>query len=213
MALAMDLVDPGIEAYLHKLQGAPDATLRAMQASGEQRGFPIIGPLVGRLCEQLARGVGARRVFELGSGFGYSTAWFARAVGPRGRVIHTETSAALQAEARDWLGKARLRTRVDFRLGDALDTLRADRRLNDVVFCDIDKEGYPDAWDVAHRRVRVGGLVITDNTLWQGKVVRKATDDATAAVQEYNRRAFGDAAFLSTLLPIRDGVAVSLRLR
>jgi caffeoyl-CoA O-methyltransferase len=209
----MDLVDPSIEAYLRDLQPSPDAVLQQMRLAGERRGFPIIGPLVGRLCEQLARGVGARRVFELGSGFGYSTAWFARAVGPRGKVVHTETDAGLQVEARGWLRKGRLERRVDFRLGDARDLLRADRRLNDVVFCDIDKEGYVEAWRLARARVRVGGLVVTDNTLWHGKVLRKARDEATAAVQEYNHLAFADARFLSTLMPVRDGVTVSLRLR
>ena len=209
----MDLVDPAIEAYLRDLQPSPDAVLQQMRLSGERRGFPIIGPLVGRLCEQLARGVRARRVFEMGSGFGYSTAWFARAVGPRGKVVHTETDPGLQAEAQGWLRKARLDARVEYRLGDARDLLRADRRLNDVVFCDIDKEGYVEAWALARRRVRVGGLVVFDNALWHGKVTRKARDEATAAVQELNRLMTTDARFLTTVLPVRDGVAVALRLR
>ena len=209
----MDIVDPAIEAYLRDLQPSPDAVLQKMRLSGEQRGFPIINLLVGRLCEQLARSIRAKRVFELGSGFGYSTYWFARAVGPRGKVIHTETDAALSEEARDWLTKGKLARRVDFRLGDAIDLLQADRRLNDLVFIDIDKEGYPDAWFAARKRVRVGGLVVTDNTLWHGKVTLAAKDEATEAVQEYNRKAFSDPAFLSTLMPVRDGVTVSLRLR
>lgn len=209
----MDLLKPGIDPYLHTLQPAPDAVLQAMQKSGEGRGFPIIGPLVGRLCEQLARSVQARRVFELGSGFGYSTTWFARAVGRSGTVVHTETSAALQGEARDWLGKSRLRARVEFRQGDALALLGADKRPNDLVFCDIDKEQYPQAWDLARKRVRVGGLIVTDNTLWHGSVVRSPNTAAEAGVQAYNERAFGDPAFLSTLIPVRDGVTVSLRIK
>lgn len=209
----MDWLNPAVEAYLRPLQPAPTPTLAAMQQAGEKRGFPIIGPLVGRLCEQLARQVAARRVFELGSGFGYSTAWFARAVGPKGKVIHTENDAALSVEAQAWLRKAKLASRVDFRRGDALDLLRADRSANDVVFCDIDKEDYPDAWRLARTRVRVGGLVVTDNTLWQGTVTAAPKTDAARGVQEYNALAFGDKAFLSTLAPIRDGVTVSLRLR
>lgn len=209
----MDLVHPGVEAYLRDLQPSPDAVLQAMRLSGERRGFPIVGPLVGRMCEQLARGIGARRVFEMGSGFGYSTAWFARAVGAGGTVVHTEGDEGLSREAMRWLGKARLVRRVDFRLGDARDLLRKDRHPNDVVFIDIDKEGYPEAWELARKRVRVGGLVVTDNTLWHGKVLRKGRDAATKAVKEYNRLAFTDDAFLSTLMPVRDGVAVSLRLR
>lgn len=208
----MDLLAPGVDGYLHTLQPAPGAVLRAMQAAGEKRGFPIIGPLVGRLAEQTARSISARRVFELGSGFGYSTAWFARAVGAKGQVIHTELDPALQSEAEAWLRKAKLHSRARFRLGDALDLLRADKRLNDIVFCDIDKEQYPEAWKLARQRVRVGGVVFTDNTLWHGSVTRAAKTAAERGVQEYNALAFGDRKFLSTMNPIRDGVTISLRI-
>lgn len=210
--LARVIVEPAIEDYLTRLQPTGDAVLDAMGKSGLDRGFPIIGPLVGRTCELLARSVGARTVFEMGSGFGYSAAWFARAVGPKGRVVHTEMDAGLQAEAKDWLGKAGLLPRVEFRLGDAAALLAKDKGPYDVVFIDLDKEGYPAAWDLARTRVRVGGLVVTDNTLWQGKVAGRARDAATTAVREYNRRSQSDPAFLTTLLPLRDGVAVSLRL-
>ena len=207
------IVEPAIEDYLRKLQPAPDAVLQEMGSSGERRGFPIIGPLVGRTCEVLARGIGARTVFEMGSGFGYSATWFARAVGPKGRVVHTEMDPKLQAEAKEWLAKSGLQARVEFRLGDAAALLAKDKGPYDVVFIDLDKEGYPAAWDLARTRVRVGGLVITDNALWQGKVAGKARDAATVAVREYNRLSQSDPAFLTTLLPLRDGVAVSLRLR
>ena len=209
----MDLLAAGIEGYLHRLQPAPPPVLAQMQAEGERRGFPIIGPLVGRLCEHLARQVGARRVFELGSGFGYSTAWFARAVGPKGVVVHTDNDATLSREAQGWLARSRLGSRVDLRVGDALNLLQADRRSNDVVFCDIDKQDYPAAWRLARARVRVGGLIVTDNTLWQGTVTAAPKTAAARGVQEYNALAFADKAFLSTLIPMRDGVTVSLRLR
>ena len=213
MPQGMDLVDPAIEAYLRDLQPSPDLLLQQMRLSGEKRGFPIIGPLVGRLCEQLARSIGARRVFELGSGFGYSTAWFARAVGPKGTVVHTETDAGLSSEAQEWLAKGKLAARVDFRLGDAVALLRKDKGPYDVVFIDIDKEQYPDAWKVACERVRPGGCIVADNTLWHGKVAGRARDAATEGIREYNRLSQEDARFLTTLLPLRDGVSVSLRLR
>lgn len=210
---AVDIVAAPIERYLRKTQPAPDAVLAEMGRLGEARGFPIIGPLVGRLCEQLARAIGATSVFEMGSGFGYSTAWFARAVGPGGRVVHTETDPKKSQEAREWLTKAGLAAAVEFRIGDAVEALRSDAGPYDVVFIDIDKEAYPAAWVLACKRVRVGGLVITDNALWQGKVASAARDATTKAVREYNALALEDSAFLTTILPLRDGVAVSLRLR
>jgi predicted O-methyltransferase YrrM len=209
----MDLVDPRMEAYLRQNQGVDDAVLAEMGRVGVERQFPIIGPLVGRLCEQLARSIGAKSVFEMGSGFGYSTMWFARAVGPKGRVVHTELDPAKQKEASDWLTKAGLAKPVEFRTGNAIDLLRKDAGPYDVIFIDIDKEGYPDAWMLACERVRVGGLILTDNVLWHGKVLERGGDEATRGVKAYTKAALADARFLTTILPLRDGVAISLRLR
>lgn len=206
------IVSPETEAYLDRLQPTQDALQNAMEASGQKRGFPIIGPLVGRLCYQWALGIGARSVFEMGSGFGYSTLHFARAVGPKGRVVHTDGDKGLSKEAREWLGQAGLDQRVDFRVGNAMDLLRQDPATYDVVFIDVDKEQYPEAFAAARTHVRVGGLIITDNTLWQGKAALSGkADAATKGVQEYNRLAFNDPGLHSVLVPIRDGVTVSLR--
>ena len=207
------IVEPAIERYLQRQQVPDDEVLLEMGKSGEERGFPIIGPLVGRLCEQVARSIGARSVFEMGSGFGYSTAWFSRAVGPAGRVVHTEGDPRLQEEAKGWLKEANLAGPVEFRLGDAVALLRKDKGPYDIVFIDIDKEQYPDAWKVACERVRPGGCIVADNTLWQGKVAGRARDAATEGIREYNRLSQEDDRFLTTLLPLRDGVSISLRLR
>ena len=207
------IVEPTIERYLLRMQLAEDPVLAEMERIGEERGFPIVGPLVGRLLEQYARTIGATSVFEMGSGFGYSTAWFARGVGPKGKVVHTEMDPALSKEAQDWLRKADLASRVDFRLGDAKAVLAKEKGPFDIVFLDLEKEDYPKAWELARTRVRVGGLILTDNTLWHGKVVGKAKDAATVAVREYNRLSQSDPGFLTTMLPVRDGLSVSLRLK
>lgn len=205
------IVDPTVERYLARMQEPDDPVLAEMGNLGEERGFPIVGPLVGRLLEQQARAIGARAVFEMGSGFGYSTAWFARAVGPGGRVVHTEMDKVLQEEARGWLTKAGLSKQVEFRLGDAAALLRKDKGPYDIVFIDIEKADYPAAWELACERVRPGGLILTDNTLWGGKVAGKVRDAATEGVREYNRLSQSDPRYLTTINPVRDGVAVSLR--
>lgn len=206
------IVEPRIESWLRDEAPPPHPVLVEMERAGTERDFPIIGPLVGRFCALMARAVGARRVFEMGSGFGYSTAWFADAVGPGGTVVHTDGDPRLSAEAQSWLERTGAADRVDFRVGDALELLEGEPGAFDVVFIDIDKGDYPRAWDLACERVRVGGLVVTDNTLWQGKVADPAeTDDWTRAVREYLRRAHGDPRFVTSVLPLRDGVAVSLR--
>jgi predicted O-methyltransferase YrrM len=206
------MLDLPFDPYLNGLQATADPVQLAMEKEGNARGFPIIGPLVGRLCETLARSIGARTVFEMGSGFGYSTLHFARAVGKGGRVVHTEGDPKLSTEAEGWLARAKVAERVEFRLGDARDTLRQAKGPYDLVFIDVDKHQYPDCLALARQKVRVGGLIVTDNTLWSGKVWdKKVRDKDTEGVREYNRVAFSEPSLLSTLVPLRDGVTVTLR--
>lgn len=207
------IVHPDIERYLGQIQPSPDLILREMEVVAEGRHFPIIGPLVGRLCEQLARAIGARSVFEMGSGFGYSTFWFARALPEDGCVVHTDTDIAKSGEAARWLEQGGLAGRVQFEVGDACEIIQRHPGPFDVVFIDIDKEAYPQALELAVPRVRAGGLIITDNVLWSGKVVRPPSgDDSTAAIIRYTQRALALPELLTTVIPLRDGVAVSLKL-
>src|SRR5881397_1165259 len=195
-----------------------EPVLLEMEAEGEQRGFPIIGRMVGVSVELLARAVGARRVFELGSGYGYSAYWFARAVGENGEVHCTDGDPANEAKASAYLRRAGLWDRVRFHVGDAVEMLSAVPGEFDVVYNDIDKHGYPDAWRAARSRVRVGGLYICDNVLWSGRVTEDPpADDVrpgwTEAIQEHNRLVADDEDYMSTIVPTRDGVFVALRLR
>jgi predicted O-methyltransferase YrrM len=183
-----------------------------MEERAAQEKFPIIGPLVGRLCKQLALSIGARDIFELGSGFGYSTYWFAQAVGAGGRVVHTDYDGRRSNDARNYLKKAGLQAHVQFEVGDALEVLKQYPGPFDILFCDIDKHLYPEAIELMRSRVRLGGYLITDNTLWSGRVASAAEPDAeTSGVQRYNQIAFSSPDLLSTLIPLRDGVTVSLK--
>ncbi|HET9480777.1 MAG TPA: O-methyltransferase [Candidatus Polarisedimenticolia bacterium] len=215
----MNILDPAIEKHLAGFVPAPDAVRARMEAIGAERRFPIIGPLVGQLCAVLARSIGARRVFEMGSGFGYSTLWFAGAVGDGGLVVHTEGSAENSRLARELLAQAGLAGRVRFEVGDAREIL--DREIAsastlpfDVLFNDIDKEQYPDVLPRARRALRAGGLLICDNMLWSGRVLRPGeADEETRGILDLTRQLQAADDFVTTLVPIRDGVTVSLRTR
>src|SRR6184192_1188208 len=139
------IINPDIERYLSELQSSEDQVLRDMERLAGERSFPIIGPLVGRLCWMLATSIGARDVFEMGSGFGYSTWWFAHAVGDGGRVVHTDGDAKLSAEAKGWLDRAGLGMRVHYEIGDACEIIKKYPGPFDVVFIDIDKHAYAQA--------------------------------------------------------------------
>jgi caffeoyl-CoA O-methyltransferase len=208
------IVDADIEAYLAQLQRTRDPLLVEMEARAAASKFPIIGPLVGRLCRQLAVAVGARDIFEMGSGFGYSTWWFAQAVGEGGRVVHTDGDAKHSAEAKAWLDKASLGTRVHYEVGDACEIIKKYPGPFDIVFIDIDKHAYPQALELARSRVRVGGYIICDNALWSGKPIAAASkqDADTRGVVRYNKDAMNAADLLTTIVPLRDGVALSLKI-
>jgi caffeoyl-CoA O-methyltransferase len=208
----MDIVNPEIETYMASLQRRHDEpVLLEMEQEGRERGFPIVGRNVGVTLEVLARSIGARRVMELGSGFGYSAYWFARAVGDGGEVHCTDGDAANAAAAEDYLSRAGLRDRVTYHVGDAVEQMSGVEGVFDVVYDDIDKDGYPDAWLAARERIRVGGLYICDNVLWSGRVVEPDPDRNTSAILEHNRLIGDDDRFVSTIVPTRDGVFVALR--
>ena len=211
----MDIVHPEIDAYLGDLAALRDPVLDEMEALAERRSFPIVGPQVGRLLHLLTRVAGAQRVLELGSGFGYSAFWFARAVGPGGSVVLTDMDAGKLIQAREFLGRAGLGDRVTSMEGDALASahaVRAGGGTVEVVFNDVDKQDYPRVADLAAGLLVPGGLLISDNVLWKGRVTRPAVDDAeTRAVKEMNRRLRQDERFETVWLPVRDGVSVSRR--
>lgn len=209
----MAIVDPEIEAYLSALHKGRDPVLLEMESRAAESRFPIIGPLVGRLCQQVAQSINARDVFEMGSGFGYSTWWFAQAVGEGGRVVHTDNDPKSSAEAKQWLERGGLGARVHYEVGDAIEIIKKYPGPFDVVFIDIDKHGYPEALELARSRVRVGGYIICDNALWSGKVTQPlAKQDAdTRGVLRFNKDAFAAPDLLTTILPLRDGVALALK--
>src|SRR2546425_9661285 len=148
--LAMDITHPLIEDYIRGLLRIRDEpVLVEMEAEGKERGFPIVGRMVGVAMELLARSIGARRVFELGSGYGYSGYWFSRAIGPQGELHLTDGDPANEVKALDYLRRAGLDGPVTFHVGDAVESLNTTEGDFDVVYCDIDKHGYPDAWRAA----------------------------------------------------------------
>ncbi len=209
----MDIVDPAIDAYMRsRLARHDEPVLLKMEAEAEELGFPIVGRNVGVTLEVLARSVGARRIIELGSGYGYSGYWHARAVGAGGEVHLTDGDPENAKKAEAYLGRAGLWDRVTFHVGDAVSSLNALDGEFDVVYDDIDKEGYPDAWRAARERIRVGGLYVCDNVLWSGRVLDADPDERTRAILEHNQLIADDDRYVSTIVPTRDGVVVAIRI-
>jgi caffeoyl-CoA O-methyltransferase len=216
----MEIVNPLLEDYMKSLTAADDEpVLLEMEKVAEEKGFPIIGRLCGRYLEIQARMIGARRIFELGSGYGYSAYWFSRAVGPDGEIHLTDTEPENRDQALDYLSRAGLADPIEFHVSDAVKALDEVDGEFDIVYCDINKGDYPEAWRKGRERVRVGGLYICDNMLWSGRVVphpdspADVVDGWTEAITRTNELIFGDRDFRATINPTRDGVIAALRIR
>lgn len=212
-------VAPEIERYLRSLlpdRYVHDPVLQVMEQRAEDHNFPIVGPLVGVFLKQMAALVGARRIFEFGSGYGYSAWWFAQALGPEGEVICTDGDPSNRDLAEDYLSRAGLWERIRFKVGMAQALFQNTPGTFDICYNDVDKGDYPEVWQLARDRIRPGGLYIADNTLWYGRVAVANPVDLvpgwTEAIMEHNRMIFEDPRFETFINPIRDGVLVARRL-
>jgi caffeoyl-CoA O-methyltransferase len=208
----IDLLPPGLDAYIRELLPARDPVIAEMEAYAAEHDVPIVGPAVGTLLQILAGSIGADRVFELGSAIGYSTAFFAQAVGRGGQVFYTDGDPAKAEQARGYLHRMDLLERVSIKVGDAVQSLEATTGYFDVIFIDVDKEGYPQALRAAAPRIRRGGYLLADNVLWSGKVIDgNVSDAATDGIRQFNEILFSLQEFRSVIVPLRDGVAIARR--
>lgn len=208
----MEITVPAIDKYMESLLPARGEVLEEMEAYAAERDIPIIGPVVGRFLYQLVRLVKAKMIFELGSAIGYSTIWIARAAGEGATVYYTDGDPEKTKRATSYIERAGVRERVKIRTGDALTLFDQTPGTFDIVFCDIDKDGYPEAFRKAVPRIRKGGLLLADNVLWHGRVAAPPETDATRGILEFNRLIYSTPELYPTILPVRDGFAVCEKL-
>jgi len=195
---------------------------REMEAYADEHGFPVVGPEVGGLLRLLARAVGATRIFEFGSGYGYSASWFAPALPADGEVVLTEIDAEELEMARGFLEDAGVADRATFEHGDAFEVFDRYDGPFDVVLVDCEKARYPDAIEPVREKLADGGLVVADNALngpytpddvaagLAGEPAGRYAEQ-TAGIVEYLTRMHADPAFETTVVPMGEGVAVSRR--
>ncbi len=207
----INITDPKINDYLMRLSEENDSYLLEMEHIAEKKKFPIVGRLVGRLLYILTRLKAPKLVVELGSGFGYSAYWFAKAL-TKGKVVLIDYRAENMDYARDLFRKAGFIRKALFRTGNALEIAQEYENI-DMLFIDIDKHQYCDAIDKLIPNLDRNALIIADNALWYGKVAEKVRDKKTLEIRRFNRYLFGHPDFVTTILPLRDGVLVSYKIR
>ena len=200
--------------YISALFAPEDALLVSLREEADRTGLPPIAVSAdeGRLLQVLPTSIGARRVLEVGTLGGYSAIWMARALPDDGELLSIEIEQKHAEFARRYIERAGLSSKVEVRVGRALDVLPSlDGERFDAVFIDADKEPMPTYLDWALRLTRRGGLVFADNALWAGRVADPDVNDAaTAAVREFNRRFASDPRIDGTVLPVGDGLAVGV---
>lgn len=207
----MELILRNVNKYIEGRYSQADPVLEEMGRLGAARDFPIVGPQVGRVLFILAKLARAKRIFEMGSGFGYSAYWFAKALAPGGKVYQTEMSAENSKLSREFFKRAGLEKKSEFLVGDGLKWIDEIGGAFDIIFIDIDKENYPAAFQKAKPRLKKGGLLLADNLLWFGKVLENNRDPETLGIKEFTRLLFEDKDLFATILPIRDGVGVGYK--
>ena len=218
----LDILHPSINEYLLDIIPERDAVLTEMEAYARERRFPIVGPLVGRVLHQLVLLTNPKRIFEMGSGFGYSAYWMAKALRePDASIICTDGSQENAERAAAYLARGGIAERIDYRVGNALDIIDETEGEFDIIYNDIDKDGYPEAFRKAIPRLRSGGLFITDNMLWMGRVVQDIPEvapedeqwlhEATRGVKELTRLLYSSPDVFTTIIPLRDGISVAVK--
>jgi predicted O-methyltransferase YrrM len=203
-----------VEEYLYALLPMRDSVLAQMERYAARHNVPIIGPAVARLLALLVMVSGAKRIFEMGSAIGYSAIWMARAAGPGARVFCTDSNPENAQRALRSARRAGVARRIQFLVGDALRLIDQLPGRFDLIFIDVDKHQYPAALRKALRRLRRGGLLVADNTLWYGRVARPPGKlvASTHSIQRFNRMVFSSRELFPVLLPLRDGVTVARRI-
>jgi predicted O-methyltransferase YrrM len=202
---------PDVEDYMYSMLPARDEVLQEMETEAAKNDVAIVGPAVARVLYQLAVISKAKRVFEMGSAIGYSTIWWARAVGEGGRVIYTDGDPKRAEKARRYFERAGVSQRIVVRVGDALEILSEQKEPYDIIFNDVDKTDYPRVFRLVLPHLKSGGLFITDNVLWSGKVGKPNPDETTKAILDFNRLIYESKDLFTTILPIRDGMAVCVK--
>jgi len=203
-----------LHVYLDGLVPARPAEMQTMEARARETQFPIVGPAAGYFCYLMARAIGARRIFELGSGYGYSTAWFARAVKENGggTVHHVVWDEELSRRAKKHLAVLGFDGIVQYQVSEAVQALRGAQGPFDLIFNDIEKQGYPASLPVIAEKLRPGGVLIADNLLFHGRVFDTVdTTPSTQGVRDFTRLVMADPGWISSIVPIRDGLLVAYR--
>jgi caffeoyl-CoA O-methyltransferase len=209
--LTSESINEPVDQYLLSVLPEREGILSRMEAYGLQKGFPFVGPLAGNLLEMLALSIRAKRILDLGSGFGFSAMHFALVTPDDAEIVCVDDETENRVAALKFFEEAGVLHKIIFQDGDAIDLLKSSEGEFDLIYCDIYKEQYPEAFKYGWPRIRVGGYFVADNLLWHGRVMTEDNQDSTQAIRELSRLIYATPNAKSVIVPFRDGLSVSLK--
>ncbi|WP_297889014.1 O-methyltransferase [Sulfurihydrogenibium sp.] len=209
-----DILFYSVQLYIDSLNQLSyvedEDVLNHMEDYAEKSGFPIVNRSVGRFLYLITKLKNPKLIVEIGSGYGYSAYWFAKAI-DSGKVVLTDYKPENLEKAKEYLGKSGLLEKVEFRVGNGVEIAKEYKDV-DIFFFDHEKSKYLDTVLQLKTNLKSGGLIIADNTLWHGKVLQENPDNQTKKIKEFNEYMFSSKEFFTTLIPLRDGVLIALKL-
>ncbi|GAB3648756.1 O-methyltransferase [Echinicola sediminis] len=175
----------------------------------------LSGHLQGKTLEMFTKMQNPKVILEIGTYTGYSAICMARGLNPDGKIITLDINDELEEMVRGFFEISGMANQIDYKLGNALDILPELDETFDMVFIDADKKNYTNYYNMVIDKVSKGGLILADNVLWSGKVLKDPSekiDKDTKAIMEFNEMIQADPRVENVLFPIRDGIMMARKL-
>jgi predicted O-methyltransferase YrrM len=208
----MNFISDQLQQYIDDHSMKESDLLKALDRETHQKVLQprmLSGSYQGRLLALLAKMIGPKKILEVGTYTGYATLCLAEGLTTGGSIDTIDHNEELADMQRRYFDQSPYGSQIDQHLGEAKDILKTLTGPYDLVFLDADKENYPHYFDLIIDKLETGGILLSDNVLWSGKVLEKATDEATSALQEYNHKINTDVRVETVVLPIRDGLTIT----
>ena len=208
----MNFISDKLQQYLDDHSMEESDLLKALDRETHQKVLQprmLSGSYQGRLLAILAKMIGPKKILEVGTYTGYATLCMAEGLTTGGSIDTIDHNEELADMQRRYFDQSPYGNQITQHLGEAKDILKTLAGPYDLVFLDADKENYPHYFDLIIDKLETGGVILSDNVLWSGKVLEKATDEATSALQEYNHKINTDVRVETVVLPIRDGLTIT----
>ena len=208
----MNFISSKLQQYIDEHSMEESDLLKALDRETHQKVLQprmLSGSYQGRLLALLAKIIEPKKILEVGTYTGYATLCMAEGLATGGSIDTIDYNEELSDIQRRYFDQSSYRSQIVQHLGEAKDVIKTLTGPYDLVFLDADKENYPLYFDLIIDKLETGGVILSDNVLWSGKVLEKAADEATSALQEYNHKINTDARVETIILPIRDGLTIT----